>query len=169
MEGIGRPAGRIGAASMGRAAIGAVPSISPGFDELSGPWQWATINPGVTYLVAGVGLWILASWGAIVWFYGAGCEIAMHTLFAGTFGAAVLPCSPSVGADRRVSMVAAFGPRGQLTAVRITGVTRKLVAGDLAISIRRMATGANERAFQDIGSHSSCLQRKKEIASVRQQ
>jgi hypothetical protein len=73
------------------AAIGALPAMGAGFQDLTGPWQWATINLGVAYLVAGVGLWLLASWGLVVWFYGAACEIAMHTLLAGTFGARLYP------------------------------------------------------------------------------
>jgi hypothetical protein len=72
-------------------AIGAVPAIGAGFQDLTGPWQWATINLGVAYLVAGVGLWLLSSWGLVVWFYGAACEIAMHTLLAGTFGTRLYP------------------------------------------------------------------------------
>ena len=124
------------------AAIGAVPSTSPGFDELSGPWQWATINPGVTYLVAGVGLWILASWGAIVWFYGAGCEIAMHTLFAGTFEPRFYPVALQLALIGGYLWLRRSIREASSRRFGSPGVTRKLVAGDLAISIRRMVTGA---------------------------
>lgn len=69
------------------ASIVGITSIGPApFPELSGIWQWATINLAVSYLVAAVGLWILVSWGLVVWIYAAVVEIAMYTVFAGTFG-----------------------------------------------------------------------------------
>ncbi len=66
--------------------IGVVSANPTAFADLSGPWQFATINLAVAYIVAAVGLWMLASWGVVIWIYATASAIAMHTVFAGTFG-----------------------------------------------------------------------------------
>jgi hypothetical protein len=56
------------------------------FEEMSSGWKMATINLAVVDLVAAVGLWQRVAWGNVIWFYAALFEVAMHTVFTGTFG-----------------------------------------------------------------------------------
>ena len=46
----------------------------------------ATMHLAVVDLVAAVGLWMRVAWGKVVWVYAALSEIALHTVFIGTFG-----------------------------------------------------------------------------------
>jgi hypothetical protein len=55
------------------------------FETMPTPWQLATIHLAVVDLVASVGLWMRAEWGSVIWIYAALSEIALHTVFAGTF------------------------------------------------------------------------------------
>jgi hypothetical protein len=55
------------------------------FEAMSTPWQLATMHLAVVDLVASVGLWTRAAWGNVLWIYAAASEIALHTVFAGTF------------------------------------------------------------------------------------
>jgi hypothetical protein len=55
------------------------------FEAMSTPWQLATMHLAVVDLVASVGLWMRAAWGNVLWIYAALSEIALHTVFAGTF------------------------------------------------------------------------------------
>ncbi len=71
--------------------VGLMPIDHVPFSEASGAWQWATINLAAAYLVAAVGLWLLTPWGLVIWVYAVGSEVAMSTVFAGTFGFRVLP------------------------------------------------------------------------------
>lgn len=56
------------------------------FIEMPLPWQVATIYFAVCQLVAGVGLWMAASWGIVMWVLVAGSQIASHTVFVEEFG-----------------------------------------------------------------------------------
>ena len=73
------------------AIVGLMPIAHVPFSEAGSAWQWATVNLAAAYLVAAVGLWLLTSWGLVIWVYAVGCEVAMSTVFAGTFGFRVLP------------------------------------------------------------------------------
>lgn len=55
-------------------------------DTMTTKWQFATINLAVIDLVAAVGLWMRVTWGNVIWIYAACFEIALHTLWASTFG-----------------------------------------------------------------------------------
>lgn len=57
------------------------------FEEMTSAWKMATINLAVVDLVAAVGLWQRVAWGNVIWIYAALFEVAMHTIFIGTFGA----------------------------------------------------------------------------------
>lgn len=72
------------------AIIGLLPVGAGTFAEQNGAWQIATINLAVAYLVAAVGLWTLANWGVVLWIYATASVIAMHTVFAGTYGVDLL-------------------------------------------------------------------------------
>jgi len=41
----------------------------------------------VLYPVAAIGLWLRGAWGPVIWSAAAAMEIAMHQVFATTFGA----------------------------------------------------------------------------------
>ena len=60
--------------------------VAGGFRAMGGAWQLATINFAVALPVAAVGLWTLMPWGLAIWLYAAGAQIAMSTIFDGTFG-----------------------------------------------------------------------------------
>lgn len=55
-------------------------------ETMSNAWRFATINLAVVDLVAAVGLWMRVAWGNVIWVYVALFEVAMHTVFADTFG-----------------------------------------------------------------------------------
>ena len=67
--------------------LGVVAGQGGMFEEMSTPWKAATINLAVVDLVAAVGLWQRVAWGNAIWVYAALFEVAMHTVFIGTFGA----------------------------------------------------------------------------------
>lgn len=56
------------------------------FETMSTQWRFVTIHLAVVDLVAAVGLWMRVAWGNVIWIYVALFEIAMHTVFAETFG-----------------------------------------------------------------------------------
>ncbi len=67
--------------------LGVVAGAGGMFEEMSAAWKMATIHLAVVDLVAAVGLWQRVAWGNVLWIYAALFEVAMHTLFMGTFGA----------------------------------------------------------------------------------
>lgn len=81
----------------------ATPSAGTPFSDLPGAPQAAIINLAVAFPVAATGLWLLARWGVVIWLYGAFWQIAMHTLFAGTFGFQLVPIAI------QLAMVGAYG------------------------------------------------------------
>jgi hypothetical protein len=52
-----------------------------GFDAYSTPYQVATVFFAVIDLVAGVGLWLAAPWGAVVWLTSVNTMAAVELLF----------------------------------------------------------------------------------------
>lgn len=66
--------------------LGIYPGSLWRFDLMPLHWQIAGATLAVLYPFAAVGLWLLASWGPVIWFLCAGAETAMHGVFAGMFG-----------------------------------------------------------------------------------
>ena len=66
--------------------LGMADSPVGSFEAMSTPWKFATMHLAVVDLVASVGLWQRVAWGNVVWIYAALAQIAMHTVFIGTFG-----------------------------------------------------------------------------------
>jgi hypothetical protein len=66
--------------------------LAPGGDFLSLPTPLivAAVFFCVCDLVAAVGLWLLASWGTVVWLIAALAETVLHTVFAKMFGVDIL-------------------------------------------------------------------------------
>jgi len=56
------------------------------FEAQSGPWQAATVFFAVIDLVAAVGLWLAAPWGAVVWLTSMVSMIALEFLFPQVLG-----------------------------------------------------------------------------------
>ena len=56
------------------------------FDLMSVHWQVASVTLAVLFPFAASGLWMLSSWGAVIWFLCAGIEIVMHAGFPELFG-----------------------------------------------------------------------------------
>ncbi len=66
--------------------LGVVAGGGGTFEEMSPAWKMATMNLAVVDLAAAVGLWQRVAWGNVLWVYAALFEVAMHTVFAGSFG-----------------------------------------------------------------------------------
>lgn len=66
--------------------VGIFDSDVGSFEAMPAAWKIATMHLAVVDLVASVGLWQRVAWGNVVWVYAALAEIAMHTVFIGTFG-----------------------------------------------------------------------------------
>ncbi|MTI17385.1 hypothetical protein E1162_09035 [Rhodobacteraceae bacterium RKSG542] len=60
------------------------------FLEMPLEWQCVVVFFGVLDLVAGIGLWLLANWGTVIWLFLSLSKVVMHTAFASTFGRAPL-------------------------------------------------------------------------------
>jgi hypothetical protein len=56
------------------------------FDMLNLPWRVAGTGLAVVFPVAALGLWLCASWGAVMWVIGAGAQIAMYKVWPNIFG-----------------------------------------------------------------------------------
>ena len=67
--------------------VGLAAGPGGGFETMPQIWQLATMHLGVVDLIAAVGLWLRSSWGRVVWIVAAVSEVAMHSVFIGTFGA----------------------------------------------------------------------------------
>ena len=59
---------------------------SSGFDSYATPYQVATVFFAVIDLVAGVGLWLAAPWGAVVWLTSVISMAAVEILFPQIYG-----------------------------------------------------------------------------------
>lgn len=65
-----------------------------GISEWRGLWFWempialqgAIIFFAVLDLVAATGLWLLVSWGTVMWIFRCFCQILMHTAFSDLYG-----------------------------------------------------------------------------------
>jgi hypothetical protein len=60
------------------------------FEQASMPWQAATIFFAVIDLVAAVGLWLAAPWGAVIWLTSVVSMAAVEILFPQIFGGSVV-------------------------------------------------------------------------------
>jgi len=60
--------------------------LPSGFDSYSTPYQVATVFFAVIDLVAGVGLWLAAPWGAVVWLTSVISMAAVELLFPQIYG-----------------------------------------------------------------------------------
>ncbi|MEM6461901.1 MAG: DUF6163 family protein [Pseudomonadota bacterium] len=56
------------------------------FDLLPVHWKIAAASLAVLWPVAGIGLWMIVSWGPVVWLVAALIEIAMHGPFREIYG-----------------------------------------------------------------------------------
>jgi hypothetical protein len=68
------------------------------FQDLTAAGQVLTGHLAVTMVLAAVGLWLGASWGAVVWLMAALSEIVAHVAFADLFGAAWTLVAAHLGA-----------------------------------------------------------------------
>lgn len=74
--------------------LGAIPTSRPDFFTLSLQAQAVILFFMVANLVASIGLWMMATWGIVVWFAAAGTRIVRHTVFAASLG--WLPVATSI-------------------------------------------------------------------------
>jgi hypothetical protein len=56
------------------------------FDVVTVPWRVAGSALAVVFPVAALGLWLGASWGAVIWVIGAGLQIAMYKVWFTIYG-----------------------------------------------------------------------------------
>ena len=57
------------------------------FDLMPVHWQVASVSLAVLFPFAASGLWMISSWGAVIWFLCAAIEIAMYAGFPELYGA----------------------------------------------------------------------------------
>lgn len=57
------------------------------FDLLTLPWKVASSSLAVLFLVTSLGLWLVVSWGPVIWVLAAGCQIVMYGFLPEIFGA----------------------------------------------------------------------------------
>ncbi|WOS63865.1 DUF6163 family protein [Sinorhizobium fredii] len=57
------------------------------FDLLAPEWRAAATALAVLYPVAAIGLWLLVSWGPVIWVLAAAIEVAMVEFYPGMLGA----------------------------------------------------------------------------------
>ena len=60
------------------------------FEYHSIAWQTATVFFAVLDLVAAVGLWLAAAWGAVIWLMSIASMLALEVFFPRVFGASLL-------------------------------------------------------------------------------
>jgi hypothetical protein len=65
---------------------GIVGGADGGFEDRPLPWQTATVFFAVIDLVAAVGLWLTAAWGAVVWLTAVVSMAAVEVLFPQVYG-----------------------------------------------------------------------------------
>ena len=65
---------------------GFLSSAGSGFEDVATPVQAATVFFGVIDLVAAVGLWLAAPWGAVVWLTSVISMVAVEVLFPQIYG-----------------------------------------------------------------------------------
>ena len=61
-----------------------------GFEYQAMPWQTATVFFAVIDLVAAVGLWLAAAWGAVVWLTAAVSMAAVEVFFPQVYGGRIV-------------------------------------------------------------------------------
>ena len=66
--------------------IGLFATPETGFEAHSLPWQTATVFFAVIDLIAAVGLWLVAPWGAVVWLISIVSMAAVEILFPLVYG-----------------------------------------------------------------------------------
>jgi hypothetical protein len=67
------------------------------FETAPLPWQAATVFFAVIDLVAAVGLWLTAAWGAVVWLTAAISMVAVQILFPDIYGGSLTPVLVELG------------------------------------------------------------------------
>ena len=67
------------------------------FETAPMPWQAATVFFAVIDLVAAVGLWLTAAWGAVVWLTAAISMVAVQILFPNIYGGSMTPVFVELG------------------------------------------------------------------------
>lgn len=67
--------------------IGVYPGVEWRFDLMPTHWQVASVTLAVLFPFAASGLWMLASWGPVIWFICAAIETVMYIGFPELFGA----------------------------------------------------------------------------------
>ena len=67
------------------------------FETAPLPWQAATVFFAVIDLVAAVGLWLTAAWGAVVWLTAAISMVAVQMLFPNIYGGGLAPVFVELG------------------------------------------------------------------------
>lgn len=75
--------------------IGAAPG--QGFESRTMAWQSVTVFFAIIDLVAAVGLWLAAAWGAVVWVTSVVCMAAVELLLPAVYGGSVLIVLAALG------------------------------------------------------------------------
>jgi len=76
-------------------SIGAAPN--QGFDARSTAWEAATVFFAVIDLVAAVGLWLAAAWGAVVWLTSVVSMAVVEVFFPSIYGGSLIIVAIELG------------------------------------------------------------------------
>jgi hypothetical protein len=87
--------------------------IDGGFESQSGAWQTATVFFAVIDLVAAVGLWLAAAWGAVVWLTAVVSMAAVDLLFPAVFGGSIFVVGGAIAVIAAYLLLAFFAAREQ--------------------------------------------------------
>jgi len=68
------------------AVVCGMTGLDGGFEAQPLPWQTATVFFAVIDLVAAVGLWLAAAWGAVVWLTACVSMVAVEVIFPQVYG-----------------------------------------------------------------------------------
>ncbi|APH72983.1 DUF6163 family protein [Aquibium oceanicum] len=66
--------------------IGIYPGALWRFDTMPIEWQVASVVLAALFPIAGIGLWMTASWGPVIWFICAATEVVMFQAMSPIFG-----------------------------------------------------------------------------------
>ena len=86
----GRPCRCSRAFITGRASAASASTTSQLFEFHSIAWRAATVFFAVIDLVAAVGLWLAAAWGAVIWLMSVASMMALEIFFPQVFGGGIM-------------------------------------------------------------------------------
>ena len=95
------------------AAVCGIIGEEGGFEAHTQSWQATTVYFAIIDLVAAVGLWLMAPWGAVVWLTSTVSMIVVHVFFDQVYGSDIMVIAAGGAAIVAYLVLAAFAAREQ--------------------------------------------------------